>query len=306
MGKRIAYVVDTVIVCGGMLVAFEHVKRLREKGYDAFIVADGGNIPEYNVPVKPMSVLNDFTDEDIIVSVWHPQVEKLTKLKGRKIQLSQDCIEDFPLIGHDVIENCRIARRNPAWEMIAVSDYAGKWTGCDYTVIPNGIHERFFKKLNIKRDIDILIEGSDDLNKGITEAFEIARTIPNLKIGWMAREIHEGEFERFTNPSRDMIPEIYQRSKILIKCSNTEGFGLPHLEAMASGTLLLTYYSGGNTFCENMKNCYAGQKEYLKRILEKVIKEGIDKDIIKNAYATAQNYKWDNSITKLINFYDRK
>jgi glycosyltransferase involved in cell wall biosynthesis len=299
----IAYVVDIILICGGIQTAFEHCQRLRERGYDAFIVANGGNLSEFNVPVYPMSKLEEFTDKDIIVSVWYPQVQMLEKYKGRKIQFSQDCLEDIPLIGQQVIEDCRIARRNPNWKLMAVSDYAGKWTGRDYTKIPNGINERFFEKHNLKRDIDVLLEGNNDLNKGIADALEIAKSLPNLKIGWMARELEVGDWESFTNFPREEIPKVYQRSKILIKCSKTEGFGLPHLEAMASGTLLLTYHSGGNTFCENMVNCYAGHKEYLKRMLEKSIKK-IDKEIIKNAHNTAEEYRWDKSIDKLEKFYD--
>ena len=250
-----------------------------------------------------MSELEKFTDEDIIVSVWYPQIPELEKYKGRKIQFSQDCIEDLDL--GQAIEDCRMNRRRPGWEMMAVSDYAGQWTGCDYTVIPNGIHERFFEKHNLTRDIDILIEGNNDPNKGISDALEIAKTIPNLRIGWLARDAEKGDWEAFINPSREEIPKIYQRSKVLIKCSKSEGFGLPHLEAMASGTLLLTYDSKGNTFCEDGVNCWKGDKEYLKRRLEDFIVGGLGKELIENAYKTAEKYKWDNSINKLIKYYDR-
>jgi len=301
MGKKIAYVMDLILVCGGVIIAFEHCQRLRKKGHDAFIVANGGNLGEYDVPVYPMEKLNEMTDNDIIVSVWYPQVSALNSFKGRKIQFSQDCIEDC-LIDSNAVRDCRMARRDPSWEIMAVSDYAGKWTGCDYTLIPNGIHERFFEKHNLNRDIDILIEGNDEPNKGIQDALEIAKTIPNLKIARLSREITNSGDENFINPSREEIPKIYQRSKVTIKCSKSEGFGLPHLEAMASGSLLLTYDSGGNYFCEDGVNCYKGNKEYLKKRLEDVLIGGYGKDIIKNAYKTAQDFKWD--INKLEKYYE--
>lgn len=296
---RIAYVMDLVLVCGGVLVAYEHCKRLREKGYDAFIVGDG-RLGEYDVPTHPMSVLDSFTDEDIIVSVWYPQVTILEHFKGRKIQFSQDCIEDIGLSNENVLD-CRTARRNQNWEIMAVSKYAGDWLGRDYTLIPNGLNERFFEDRGQQRDVDVLIEGNDDCNKGIQDAFEIARSIPNLKIGWLARETTAGDYEVFTNAPREIIPEIYQRAKVVVKCSKSEGFGLPHLEAMASGCKLLTYNSGGNDFCEDNVNCYMGDKEYLKKRLEDIIIGGKGDKLIKNGYKTAKEYRWN--INKLIEFY---
>jgi len=293
----IAYVVDIILIAGGIQTAFEHCQRLRDKGYDAFMVANGGNLGEFDVPVYPMSKLEEFTDEDIIVSVWYPQVQMLEKYKGRKIQFSQDCLEDIPLIGKQVIEDCRIARRNPNWEIMAVSDYAGKWTGRDYTVIPNGINERFFIKHKVKKDIDFLIEGDASENKRTAEAISVAKRIGG-RIGWMCREIERVEgVESFTNPPREEIPKIYQRSRFLIKLSVSEGFCLPILEAMASGCIAVTHDMGGNDFCKYGQNCvHIDNLTDMKNM-----------DLIReNAYKTAQNYKWDESINKLSKYYDRK
>ena len=299
---KIGYVVDKIIICGGIIVAFEHCKHLRDKGYDAFVIADWGSMPDYDVPVYPINKLHDFTDEDIIVAVWYPQIPFLENFKGRKIQFSQDCMEDITLMDPNAVRDIRIARHTPGWEMMAVSEYAGRWTGCDYTVIPNGINERFYKKLHLERDIDVLIEGVDDINKGIKDAFDIVRSIPRLKIAWLARETRNGDWLSFNNPPQKDIPAIYQRSKVLIKCSGSEGFGLPHLEGMASGCLLLTYDSGGNDFCIDDYNCYKGDKWYLRTRLKDICQNGIPQNIINNAYKTANKYKWEDSIDKLIKF----
>jgi glycosyltransferase involved in cell wall biosynthesis len=291
---------DKVIACGGINVAFEHCQRLREKGYDAFIIADWGSHPAYNVPIYPLNKLHDFEDNDIIVSVWFPQIIFLDKFKGRKIQFVQDCFEDIEGLPESTIQDCRVARHTPGWEMMAVSKYAGDWTGCDYTIIPNGINERFFKKENVERYLDVLIEGNDDGNKGFPDALEIAKSIPDLKVGWLAREVRLGQWEMFKDPCQDEIPSIYQRAKVVLKCSKSEGFGLPHLEAMASGCVLLTYNSKGNDFCVDGYNCFMGDKEYLKGKLREIA-NGLDvSNIIKNGQKTAEKFGWD--INKLIKF----
>lgn len=303
---KIAYVCEKILVCGGINVMFEHCQRLRERGYDAFVIADWGTHNGYSVPIYPLNKLRDLEDDDVIVSVWFPQVVLLDKFRGRKIQLSQDCFEDIRELPESTIQDCRVARHTPGWEMMAVSKYAGDWTGCDYELIPNGVNERFFIKHNLERDIDVLIEGNDDGNKGIPGAFEIGQSIPGLKIGWLARVNQDGDWMKFNNPPQDEIPKIYQRSKVLIKCSQSDGFGLPHLEAMASGTILLTYNSKGNDFCIDGYNCFMGDKEYLKKKL-KDIAQGEDVSEIKNnGYKTAEKFHWTESINKLEQFLTKK
>jgi glycosyltransferase involved in cell wall biosynthesis len=297
---------DQVIVCGGILVAFEHCKGLRGRGYDAFIIADWGTIPGYDVPIWPLNRLRDLEDEDVIVSVWHPQMHLLDKFKGRKIQLSQDCMEDIISMPEQVIKDTRMARHSMGWEMIAVSKYAGDWTGCNYTLIPNGINDRFFIKHDEVRNIDVLIEGNDDGNKGIPDAMEIAQSIGGIRIGWLARVTRLGFWTEFQNPPQEDIPKIYQRAKVVIKCSHSEGFGLPHLEAMASGCVLLTYNSGGNYFCIDGVNCFMGDKEYLKMRLKEILEGKNVDDIIKNAKETANKFKWEKSIDKLCTFVEKR
>lgn len=303
---QIAYVVEQIITCGGIIVAFEHVKYLRERGYDAFVIADEGHLPGYNVPVYPLNKLRDMEDEDVIVAVWFPQIKLINEFKGRKIQFSQDCIEDISIMPEQSIIDCRIARHTPGWETMAVSKYAGDWIGVDYTLIPNGLRDGFYVDLKLERDIDVLIEGNDDGNKGIPDAFEIAQSYPGLKIGWLARETRHGAWTEFQNPTQDEIPSIYQRSKIVIKCSQSEGFGLPHLEAMASGCLLLTYDSKGNDFCKHEFNCFMGDKALLIEKLCAIMTSGIDQKMIENARRTANEFRWSKSIDKLEKFLNKK
>ena len=189
---------------------------------------------------------------------------------------------------------------------MSVSKYAGDWIGVDYTLIPNGLRDAFFVDLKLERDIDVLIEGNDDGNKGIPDAFEIAQSYPGLKIGWLARETRHGAWTEFQNPTQDEIPSIYQRSKIVVKCSQSEGFGLPHLEAMASGCLLLTYNSGGNDFCKDGFNCLMGDKEYLKTKLKEILEGKNASEITKNGRDTADKFKWRKSIDKLESYLCQK
>jgi glycosyltransferase involved in cell wall biosynthesis len=52
--------------------------------------------------------------------------------------------------------------------------------------------------------------------------------------------------EYYFDPSQNTIRDIYARADIFVGVSWDEGFGLPALEAMASGTAVATYDNGGS------------------------------------------------------------
>ncbi|HLP48349.1 MAG TPA: hypothetical protein VK469_20580 [Candidatus Kapabacteria bacterium] len=239
---KIAYVNDAILACGGIITNFEHCKYLRERGYDAFLVANGRNANLQStyetVPVARMEVLEEFTDDDIIVANWWMQVSQLEKYKGRKIQFVQgaDLKADY---GDDLKKKCLETRQNPNWEIMAVSQYAGEWTGREFTIIPNGINERFFEKHNLERDTDALIVGNDEKLKNIDYSINEAKKDGHKKIVWMGRETHLVEgVECVTNPPQEEIPKIYQRSKHFYIHSLSEGFCLPLAEAIVSGCII--------------------------------------------------------------------
>jgi glycosyltransferase involved in cell wall biosynthesis len=294
---KIAYVMDELITCGGCIVPFEHCRELRKRGVDAFIVANGANMDlqsEYpDVPVGEIDKrLKNFTENDVIIAVWWPQVPELEKYKGRKIQLVQgnDLAGD---VGDDYKKRCIETRQSSNWEVIAVSKYAGDWTMRPFKIVPNGISNKFFKVgYNIKRDIDILIEGNDEENKNIEEAIKLAKQVTD-SIVWLGRETSDRYgVETITNPPQERIPEIYQRAKVFLKLSKSEGFCLPILEAMASGCLVVTKDMGGNDFCRRGENCI------YYPILGYEDKER-EKKIVLNGYETAKQYTWEKSIDNL-------
>ena len=291
---KIAYVVDQIVLCGGLIVPFEHCKELRKRGYEAFIVARGRNqqLQEAypDVPVFDFRELESFTDEDVIVSVWWMQVPEL-HYKGRKIQFVQG--QDLKAyIGDDLKKKCLEIRQREDWEIMAVSKYAGEWAEKDFFTVPNAINDRFFENHNLEKDIDILIEGNNEENKGIDRSIEIAKGIGG-KIAWLGRETKPIEgVECFTNPLQSEIPKIYQRAKRFLKLSESEGFCLPILEAMASKCLVVTHDMGGNDWCKYGENCL---------LVDNFKDLNIDKSIVEAGYQTSLKYTWENSINILEN-----
>lgn len=294
---KIAFILDSVVTCGGVLIPYQYVKRLRLMGYEADIYANGGNSElqeAYNITPKPLEELESFTENDIIIAVWWKQCDELEKYKGRKIQLVQG--NDLKAyIGHDWKDDCIKVRNKENWEIVAVSQYAGQWIGRKFTIIPDAVDERFYANYNLERDIDVLIEGNDEPNKNIDKSIELAKRYGQT-IGWLGRQTRDiGGVLRFTNPPQEDIPAIYQRAKIFLKLSESEGFCLPLLEAMASGCLVMTENMGGNDFCRYGDNC----------ILPGKIPENKD-EIIKAGSETAKQFSWYETIDKFLKFIDDK
>jgi len=143
---KIGFILDQIIVCGGVLTCYNYVKELRKRGYEADIYANGKNeqlSSDYNYNSKPISDLADFSDEDVIICVWWPQADQLEQYKGRKIQFIQGR-DDLAAVGEDWVKKCYETRMNKKWELIAVSKYCMEWIDRDdYVIIPNGISQKF-------------------------------------------------------------------------------------------------------------------------------------------------------------------
>ncbi len=321
MNKVIAYTWSEPILCGGTIVPANHVKKLRELGYDARIYCDLNTGKDQQilegiagVPFRSRSELQNLTQDDVLVNVWWRTIPEETQLAPkRKIQFLQGN-DAAQYENVELKENVVKTRQYHGWEAMAVSQYAGAWTGLRYTVIPNGIDERFLKQdWSDERDIDVLIEGNgDDFNKNIPYAISLAKEAGAKKIVWLGKSTpsvkgDEG-VEKITNPEQAIIPSIYARAKVFVKLSHSEGFCLPILEAMACGALVVTWPMGGNDFCYDKGNCFSA-RDFQHKVLaiESILTNKFPtvlEEIRKAARRTAESYTWENSSKLLSAFLD--
>lgn len=296
---KIAWINTEIAPCGGIIVPLEYIRELRKRGIDAFMVADPpAGDSEYrrhllasyiDVPIRGYEALESFEDDDVIITIRWELCERLGAYKGKKFQFVQG--DDQALIG----KNPELIRwrNDPAWALIGVSRFVLAPWGRGF-VVPNGVADRFFAWGKPDRDIDVLVEGSNEPNKNMEQAIAEARKIGG-KIVWLGRETKPVEgVETITNPAQELIPGIYKRSKSFIKLSKSEGFCLPVLEAMASGCLVYTKDMGGNDFCEYGYNCLHIDD------IETPIDDEYREEIIRNAEETAQGFRYDTSTSMLL------
>ena len=133
---------------------------------------------------------------------------------------------------------------------------------------PNGIDTDFYYPLKQKNNIVpvIMIVGSPALSfKGLTFALEVLSEISNLgvkfKVWWVSQtefSLSNAQFglEKFILPSQEKLAELYRNADIFLSTSLYESFPLPPIEAMASGTAVVSTDNGGiNTYAKPGYNC---------------------------------------------------
>ncbi|HET7579654.1 MAG TPA: glycosyltransferase family 4 protein [Bacillales bacterium] len=104
-------------------------------------------------------------------------------------------------------------------------------------------------------------------------------------------------FKKISNLSQEKWAETLASHKFYLTLSPVEGFGLPSLEAMASGCVVLGLDSyGGRDYFEPGRNALVvgeGDFDQLAEYLHKVISSSDQSDTLsKNAVSTAQNYSF--------------
>jgi hypothetical protein len=248
---KIIFSVGSPILCGGLICPCQYAKELKKRGINAIVLA------EYHNPVLEAisgefcidrGILDSLTDEDVLIAVRWEQCERLSKYKGRKIQLVQGNDRYYYETNHDSnLQAMLDARNNKNWELIGVSQYCLQ----DFNrgvVIHNGIDDRFRVNHGLERDIDALVEGNSEPLKNIPYAIEQAKKDGHKKIVWLGRETQPTSgVECITNPPQEEIPKIYQRAKHFYKYSKSEGFCLPIWEALLSGCEIHTWDMGCNS-----------------------------------------------------------
>lgn len=113
----------------------------------------------------------------------------------------------------------------------------------------------YYRPVNILRDIDVVVmlrKGHPkrlDLNLECLE--QLGQLAPNLRLAAITPDSDLTDLAApltslcLTRPSQKEMADLYSRTKIFLLLSETEGFGLPPLEAMGAGCVPMCRDAGG-------------------------------------------------------------
>ena len=273
----IGYLLPHKNLTGGMKMLLENMKSMKKLGHEiyAFFRSESEEkaIPNwYDLDVDKEIVIPfgqsfySFINEcDVIIAGWMSQIQEVINSEVPVVyweQGSESLFGDY----NDLFSSSPIRNRLkkcfsiPA-SIVSCSPVVSKILSVKYNknsfVIPNSIDTSFYYP-DVERnndEITILLVGNPQLKfKGFNVALNALQIVHEkgykFNVKWVCQSVPNVKGIKYPinyikMPSQEQLAKIYRNSDIFIFTSWYEGFGMPPLEAMASGVPVISTKCGG-------------------------------------------------------------
>jgi len=186
--------------------------------------------------------------------------------------------------------------------------------GLSSELIPVGYDSDVFKQRKVQRDTQTLLAlGRSFFQKNFKLTLSAWRSLalpkPKLQLFGIEPKIAtDSGISYIFKPSDEEIALLYNTSTAFVQTSYHEGFSLPIIEAMASGTPVITTNSHGNMdFCKKNENCllvdHDDPAELAAAIKTLFSDSSLQKRLRKAGLETAKKYTWDRLIPVYSTFF---
>ena len=266
------------------------------------------------------SLVRRVKDPGVIIPTWTPTLPLAVLLKAvragrRTVWLAQDYAEMFANLPTEVWLLEAGARYCDA--VITISTLCAEHLHAErhpgkVTIIHSGVDEVFFFDGVPKKRSEVLLFVGDPIpRKGWREfvtAWEGLRsTRPNLAFVIVCRRPPKDELPEggtcLVGLSDEEVAEQYRRAAVYVCASHAEGWGLPALEAMASGTPVVTTLHGGcEAYARDGLNCLTApvaDSPALQRGIARILSDrALCERLIRAGRDTAGQYSWPSAIDR--------
>jgi GT2 family glycosyltransferase/glycosyltransferase involved in cell wall biosynthesis len=325
---RIVYVTEDTGVGGGHRDVFEHLNRLAARGHDVSLYTLG-EPPDWfrlEVPVRSFADYGDLSRElaelDAIkvatwwmtaVPVWRASIPR-----GIPVYFVQD-IETSYYPDHERARHAVLDSYRPEFRYMTISSWNRarlRELGLDAELIPPGVDlENFRPRPDVRRREDmVLAVGRSNPLKNLPLTLgawtSLREPRPELCLFGIEPDVAQGDGVRYVvSPDDQRVSELFCEATVFVQTSTHEGFALPPLEAMATGTAVVCTDAHGNRdFCVDGGNCLMPEPDVdaVSAALERVLADPALRARLGEAgLRTAQDYAWDRRIDALEAFFKR-
>ncbi|ABW02295.1 glycosyltransferase family 4 protein [Caldivirga maquilingensis] len=311
-----------------LLRAYSLIKYLRVKEYKYIDVNTFAKRLGFRVDlIRPLAeaIPNNF---DAAVATYYPTALSLwlSRHEGLRLYFVQDFPELASADGHYGLRLWDLTLRIPFNAFLAVSTYIKnlileRQYNAKILVTGAGVDINVFKPskdklVDVKGKYKVMTIIGSNPWKGADVAIrvlsEVSRKLPIHAILVGDREFvdlliksvkHSFTYTVFSNVPDDLLARLYSSADAFLFTSYVEGFGLPPLEAMASGTPVVTTDCLGNRdyVIDGVNALVAkpGDVEGLANSLIKILMdEKLRERLIENGLKTAKQWSWDKVVDK--------
>ncbi len=320
---RIAYILPNCSISGGLAVICQHGNRLLKRGHSVYFLTINEPtsidwFPNQHVPVYSFESWD--SDLDILVATSWITAYWLT---NNKTPIKCYFVQS---------DESRFHPEGSRWYHLAILTYymgvnyltEAKWIkkwlsdnfGHDSALIPNGLDNEIFSQstpLTPKgKKIRILLEGSISTPyKGMDIAFKAVNNIDAeiWCISSFGKPLPEWKCDKFfQNVPMSQMRDIYSSCDILLKLSTVEGFFGPPMEMMAcGGAVVVGRVSGFDEYIIHGYNALVvdplNANEAELAIKQIISNPQLYQSLVEAGLETARNWRWEDSIDKLENYY---
>ena len=329
MTTNIAFVLPSLQISGGIMVALKHASMLQDAGYDVTLLnvdykTEWYEYDNHRFPVIGQNLKMIEGRFDKAVATMWTTVKFLEEYPNinQRYYLVQNYETGFYESG-----NVLRLRANQSYcpvvpvNFITISKWCQDWLKEEYhqqsVYAPNGIAKAQFEHRRRKFDgkIRILIEGDCSAkHKNVDESFAIVDKLDldKFEIWYMSYNAEPKEnyhVDRFFHQvPYNQVASIYGECDILIKSSILESFSYPPLEMMATGGYVVVAPNGGNReYLTDGENCLMYPLGDTDKAVEAIARICSDEKLRESLYQggikTAQSRDWSEIKDEILHLY---